>query len=90
MAHVLSLPKLFCNVGCLKDAGGGKKPYSFLPFVFSAYCVTVRTIYSSKLTLFGVLLGPTWLPVLSVIPSVGVGFTLKWFIHKIAKGKVAG
>ncbi|TRM11494.1 hypothetical protein FH966_07180 [Lentibacillus cibarius] len=68
-----------------KDAGGGKKPYSFLPFVFSAYFVTVGTIYSSKLTLFGVLLGPIWLPILSVIP--GVGFTLKWFIHKIAKGK---
>lgn len=73
-----------------KDAGGGKKPYSFLPFVFSAYFVTVGTIYSSKITLFGVLLGPIWLPILSVIPGIGVGFTLKWFIYKIAKGKITG
>ncbi|ALX47514.1 hypothetical protein [Lentibacillus amyloliquefaciens] len=60
-----------------KEAGGGKELYSFLPFVFSAYFVTVGTIYSSKLTLFGVLLGPIWLPILSVIPGVGIGVLLK-------------
>ncbi|GAB3051384.1 hypothetical protein [Virgibacillus siamensis] len=65
-----------------KDAGGGKKPYSFLPFVFSAYFVTVGTIYSSKLTLFSILLGPIWLPILSVIPGLVVGFLLQHIMIK--------
>ncbi|MTW87018.1 hypothetical protein F3157_15330 [Virgibacillus dakarensis] len=65
-----------------KDAGGGKKPYSFLPFVFSAYFMTIGTIYSSKLTLFGVLLGPIWLPILSVIPGLLIGFLLQRILRK--------
>lgn len=67
-----------------KDAGGGKDRYSFLPFVFSAYFVTVGLIYSSKLTIFGVLLGPIWLPMLSVIPGVIVGLLIKWILQKAA------
>ncbi|QKY71326.1 MULTISPECIES: hypothetical protein [Lentibacillus] len=65
-----------------KDAGGGKEPYSFLPFVFSAYFVTVGTIYSPKLMLFGVLLGPIWLSMLSVLPGLFVGFLLKRILTK--------
>lgn len=65
-----------------KDAGGGKEPYAFLPFVFTAYFVTVGTIYSSKLTLFGVLLGPIWLPILSVLPGLFAGFLLKRILTK--------
>ncbi|SFE34211.1 hypothetical protein SAMN05216238_11337 [Lentibacillus persicus] len=65
-----------------KDAGGGKKPYSFLPFVFSAYFVTVGTIFSSSLKIFGVLLGPIWLPILSVIPGLLVGFLLQRILRK--------
>lgn len=60
-----------------KDAGGGKERYSFLPFVFSAYFVTVGCIYSSNFPLFGVLLGPVWLPMLCVIPGLVVGIILK-------------
>ncbi|WHX39752.1 hypothetical protein QNH36_19185 [Mesobacillus sp. AQ2] len=60
-----------------KDAGGGKEKYSFLPFVFSAYLVTVGCIYSSSFLLFGVLLGPVWLPMLCVIPGLVVGIIIK-------------
>ena len=35
-----------------KDGGGGKDPFSFLPFVFSAYFVTVGCIYSSDFSDF--------------------------------------
>ncbi|WP_077324784.1 hypothetical protein [Virgibacillus siamensis] len=65
-----------------KDAGGGEKPYSFLPFVFASYLVTVGTIYSSKITLFGVLMGPVWLPMLSVVPGVGIGLILQMLLNK--------
>ncbi|MFD2760445.1 hypothetical protein [Lentibacillus juripiscarius] len=66
-----------------KDAGGGKSPFVFLPFVFSAYFVTVGTIYSSKLTLFGVLLGPIWFPILSIIPGLLVGLLLQRIMRKM-------
>ena len=56
-----------------KDAGGGKERFSFLPFVFSAYFVTVGCMYSPNVKLFGVLLGPVWLPIICVIPGVVVG-----------------
>jgi len=72
----------FAMWDAFKDAGGGKEPYSFLPFVFSAYFVTVGLMYSSKVSVFGVLLGPIWLPMLSVIPGLAVGFILKWILRK--------
>ncbi|MEK3889466.1 hypothetical protein [Bacillus sp. FSL K6-3431] len=65
-----------------KDAGGGKERYSFLPFVFSAYFVTVGCIYSSNFRLFGVLLGPVWLPMLCLIPGLAVGVILKIIMRK--------
>lgn len=65
-----------------KDAGGGKNSYSFLPFVSSAYFVTVGCIYSSTFKLFGVLLGPIWSPILCVIPGVSVGLILMKIIRK--------
>ncbi|MBW8350699.1 hypothetical protein K0H71_14770 [Bacillus sp. IITD106] len=67
-----------------KDAGGGKEKYSFLPFAFSAYFVTLGTIFSTKVRLFGVLLGPIWLPILSVIPGLLVGYIIKKLLTKRA------
>jgi hypothetical protein len=66
-----------------KDAGEEKDCFSFLPFVFSAYFVTVGCIYFSNFKLFGVLLGPVWLPIISVIPGVMVGFLLRGIFFKI-------
>ncbi|MFP7176904.1 hypothetical protein [Priestia filamentosa] len=67
----------FAAWDAFKDAGGGKDGYSFLPFVFSAYFVTVGAIYSSTLTIFGVLWGPVWLPMLFVLPGVIVGLVVQ-------------
>jgi hypothetical protein len=66
-----------------KDAGGGKSPYAFLPFVFSAYFVTVGLIYSTELTIFGIFFGPIWLPMLSVIPGLIVGWLIKVLLVKL-------
>ncbi|WP_102345039.1 hypothetical protein [Bacillus sp. Marseille-P3661] len=52
-------------------------PWAFFPFVFSAYSVTVGVFYSTKITIFDVLLGPVWLPMLFLIPGIIVGFVLK-------------
>ena len=64
-----------------KDGGGGEKPFAFLPFVFSAYLVTVGLILSDKFQIFGVLLGPVWLPMLFTIPGIIVGIIVRKVIH---------
>lgn len=65
-----------------KDVGGEKQPYAFLPFVFAAYFVTVGLIYSTELKIFGILLGPVWLPILFVIPGVAVGLLIQKVLQK--------
>jgi hypothetical protein len=65
-----------------KDAGGGKKPNSFYPFAFGAFTVTVGLIYSSKIRLIGVLIGPVWLPIMFVIPGVIMGLTIQKVINR--------
>jgi hypothetical protein len=66
----------------VKDANGKEviSPFLFLPFVFAAYFVTVGLIYSTKIKLFGLLLGPIFLPMLSVIPGVLIGLSIKKLI----------
>ncbi|WP_257346823.1 hypothetical protein [Pseudalkalibacillus decolorationis] len=73
---------MFAVWDAYKDAGGGKKPFSFMPFVFSAYFVTVGLIYSPDLRIMGILLGPIWLPILSILPGVVIGLLLKKFINQ--------
>jgi len=65
-----------------KDAGGGKGPYSFLPFVLSAYFVTVGFMYAARVKLFGILLGTVWFPMLCVLPGVIMGILLKNLLRK--------
>ncbi|MFP3126287.1 hypothetical protein OH784_27125 [Ectobacillus funiculus] len=65
-----------------KDAGGGKELYSFLPFVLSAYFVTVGLMYSAKIKLLGIMLGTVWFPMLCVIPGVIIGILLKKLLRK--------
>jgi len=73
---------LFGMWDAYRDAGGGKEPFSFLPFVFSAYFGTVGVVYSKNLTLFGLLFGPVWLSILFLFIGVGVGLILKRVITK--------
>ncbi|MFP3126002.1 hypothetical protein OH784_25480 [Ectobacillus funiculus] len=72
----------FAMWDAFKDAGGGKEPYSFLPFVFSAYSVTAGLMFSAKVKIFGILLGTVWFPMLCVIPGVILGLLLKKFLGK--------
>ncbi|MFP7295903.1 hypothetical protein [Neobacillus niacini] len=54
--------------------------HSYLPFVFSAYFVTVGLMISPKVTIFNVHPGPVFLPMLFVIPGVLIGFLIRWLI----------
>jgi hypothetical protein len=71
----------------VKDANEQEEisPFLFLPFVFAAYFVTVGLIYSTKVKLFGILIGPVFLPMLFVIPGVLIGLALKKLIKMYIK-----
>lgn len=74
----------FAMWDAFKDAGGGKGKYSYLPFVFSAYSVTVGCMYSSRVQLFDIFFGPVWFPMLCVIPGVLVGYiTMKILLRMV-------
>ncbi|MBX0356847.1 hypothetical protein [Halobacillus sp. Nhm2S1] len=66
-----------------KDAGGGEeKPFAYLPFVSSAYFVTLGLIFSSEFTLFGYFIGPLWLPVLFLPVGLGIGESVRRLLLK--------
>lgn len=54
--------------------------YSFLPFVFGAYFVTVGLMLSPKISIFQVHLGPVFLPMLFLIPGLLIGFFIKFLL----------
>lgn len=65
-----------------------KEELSFLPFVFSAYFVTVGLMYSTRIKLFGTLIGPVFLPMLSLIPGLITGFLIRWIILSIKTSRL--
>ncbi|MGP4066309.1 hypothetical protein ACTWPF_15495 [Oceanobacillus sp. M65] len=66
-----------------KDAGGGKKAFAYLPLVFSAYFVTLGLIFSPVLKISGYLIGPMWLPMLSLPVGLAVGGLIRWVLLKV-------
>ncbi|MGM0924101.1 MAG: hypothetical protein ACQEWW_23340 [Bacillota bacterium] len=76
---------MFAMYDAYKHAEDNTPHLSFLPFAFGAYFVTVGLMYSANLTIFGLLLGPIWLPILSLIPGLLVGFLIRYTIIKCQK-----
>jgi hypothetical protein len=76
---------LFAMWDSVRDAQGEITAYFYLPFVLSAYTTTIGTIYSNNLTLFHVLWGPVWLPILFCFLGLGLGLLLKYGLTRIKK-----
>ncbi|SMQ69405.1 hypothetical protein SAMN05444673_1755 [Bacillus sp. OV166] len=57
-----------------------EEKYTFLPFVFGAYFVTVGLMLSPKVTILKVHPGPIFLPMLFLIPGLLIGFVLKFLM----------
>ena len=74
---------MFAMWDAYKDAEGETPPYSYLPFVLGAYFVTIGLMYSSSLKLGQILFGPVWLPILSLIPGLLVGYFIKCILMRI-------
>lgn len=66
-----------------RDAGGGRSPYAFLPFVIAAYSTTIGLIYSSSYTINGILIGPIWLPILGAFIGLGIGLLIRSGLIKL-------
>lgn len=58
---------------------------SYLPFVFGAFFVTIGLMISPKYKIFGVLIGPVFLPMLFLIPGLLIGFIIKILILRYEK-----
>ncbi len=76
---------LFSIWDAFRDAQEDPSPFSFFPFVFGAYFVTVGLMYSTKIKLFGVLLGPVFLPMLFLLPGLLTGYIIRKIILQALK-----
>ncbi|WP_134701090.1 hypothetical protein [Ammoniphilus sp. YIM 78166] len=74
---------LFAMRDAYRDAGGGKEPYAFLPFVLSAYMGTIGVIYLTEIYVYGRKWGPIWLSILFLIIGIGVGLIVKRMLTKL-------
>ncbi|WP_338473194.1 hypothetical protein R4Z10_08085 [Niallia sp. XMNu-256] len=74
---------LFAMYDAYKFVEGENPRLSFFPFAFGAYFVTIGLMYSPKIIL-GISFGPIWLPMLSLIPRLGIGFFIRYILIKIA------
>lgn len=63
-----------------KYAGDENNSFSYLPFVSSAYIVTIGIALSPSLKVFGQLIGPIWLPILSIPIGLMIGLFTRWVL----------
>jgi hypothetical protein len=78
---------MFAMWDAYKAASDEQEKFSFLPFVFSAYFVTVGLMYSPTCELFGVSFGPVFTPMMFLIPGISIGFLIKFLLEKYDKQK---
>lgn len=67
-----------------RGATQNRSKYIYLPYVFSAYFVTVGLMLSPKLTILGMNIGPVFMPMLFVIPGLLIGFLIKAILSSIS------
>lgn len=79
---------MFSMWDAFRDADPPSTRYSYLPFVFGAFYVTVGLMYSSKITIFGVNWGPVFLPMAFLIPGLMTGWIIQWIIRLVTKNSV--
>lgn len=72
---------LFAIWDAFRDSLEQIKPYSYLPFVFSAYFGTIGVIYSVRLD----WIGPVFLPILSMILGLLIGGIIMKILRRIQK-----
>nr|WP_263326989.1 hypothetical protein [Neobacillus sp. Marseille-Q6967] len=71
---------MFAMYDAYKFAEGENPRLSFFQFAFGAYFVTIGLMYLPN-SIFGISFGPIWLPMISLIPGLGVGFFIRLYIN---------
>lgn len=74
---------MFAMWDAYRSAMPPEEKYSYLPFVFGAYFVTVGLMLSPKVNIFALHPGPVFLPMLSLIPGLLIGFFIKMVIKSL-------
>lgn len=64
-----------------------EEKYTFLPFVFGAYFVTVGLMLSPKVTILKLHPGPVFLPMMFLIPGLLIGFVFKFLMSLKLRNK---
>lgn len=80
---------MFAVWDAFRNADGECAPYIFVPFAFSAYTVTVGLIYSPVFKVGGVLIGPVWLPILSLLPGIVFGLYLRKILLRPSRNSMS-
>ncbi|KQL54855.1 hypothetical protein AN964_15950 [Heyndrickxia shackletonii] len=71
-----------------KSAQEKVKKYSYLPFAFGAYFVTVGLMYSPQIKIFNIFIGPIFLPMIFLIPGLIIGNGIRLILIKISKSSI--
>jgi hypothetical protein len=71
---------MFAMWDAYRNADGEVNCFSYIPFVFGAFSITIGLIYSTSLKIFGVIIGPVFLPILSLVPGLLIGFIVYKFV----------
>jgi hypothetical protein len=74
---------IFAIWDAYRDANDELKPFTFIPFVITAYAVTLGVIYSNTLLIQGILLGPVWLPILFCFGGIAAGLLCKSILTQL-------
>ncbi|WP_091662268.1 hypothetical protein [Alteribacillus iranensis] len=81
---------LFAIWDAYKHSDGDEERFAFLPFVTTAYVMTVGVIYSPIFTISGHLIGPVWLPILSAPVGILLGLFIRRVLLNIEKQSIKG
>lgn len=65
-----------------KDGSESIPPFIALPFAIAAYVETIGVIYSRTFRIYGVLIGPIFLPMVCIFIGLGIGFIMRFLILK--------
>jgi hypothetical protein len=68
-----------------RDAGADNNSFTFLPFVLAAFVSTLAMMYSSKLTIAGMLPGPVWVTMFGCFAGLALGFLIRKLMLKVTK-----
>jgi hypothetical protein len=73
---------MFAIWDAVRGAKGQLAAYACLPYVSSAYMITIGVMFSNTFTIFGVLWGPVWLPILFCFLGIGLGQLIKFILSR--------